>query len=91
MAPRMRDISYPMTCSLAEYNKNMKKCPNGHEVSDEVKFCPICGAEVVEKRAKFCPQCGTERKENQKFCPQCGAAFEASRIVEKKKPKRDLQ
>lgn len=66
----------------------MKKCPNGHEVSDEVKFCPICGAEVVEKKARFCPQCGYERQGSEKFCPKCGAAFEASKVVEKKKSRR---
>lgn len=30
----------------------MKKCPNGHEVSDNVKFCPHCGAQVTRRRSK---------------------------------------
>ena len=50
----------------------MRKCPNGHEVSDTVKFCPQCGAEVVNK---FCPNCGKERKDNEKFCSHCGTSF----------------
>ena len=30
----------------------MKKCPNGHEVGDNVKFCPQCGAQVTSRRSK---------------------------------------
>jgi len=44
----------------------MKKCPNGHEVSGDVKFCPQCGAEMLEDVAedvRFCKKCGNERRE----------------------------
>ena len=53
----------------------MKKCPNGHEVSDNVKFCPQCGAETVDSNKEFCSNCGKERKENEKFCSHCGTPF----------------
>lgn len=54
----------------------MKKCLNGHEVSDNVKFCPKCGADIVERGAKFCAKCGNERKGMEMFCSQCGTPFD---------------
>ena len=51
------------------------KCPNGHEVSDNVKFCPTCGAAIVRGN-KYCTKCGNERKGTEKFCSQCGTPFE---------------
>lgn len=53
----------------------MKQCPNGHEVSDNVKFCPECGAEIIDNCAKFCAKCGNERKGTEKFCSQCGTPY----------------
>lgn len=52
-------------------------CPNGHEVKDNLRFCPICGAELQEKVMKFCKKCGNERKGTEKFCPKCGTPFES--------------
>lgn len=53
----------------------MKKCPNGHEVSDNVKYCPTCGAGIISGN-KFCTKCGSERKGTEKFCSQCGTPFD---------------
>lgn len=56
----------------------MKECPNGHEVSDTVKFCPQCGAEIQDKLAeeiRFCKKCGHERNGAEKFCSHCGFSF----------------
>lgn len=53
----------------------MKQCPNGHEVSDNVKFCPECGAEIKDNGTKFCVKCGNERKGTEKFCSQCGTPY----------------
>lgn len=56
----------------------MRKCPNGHEVSGDVKFCPQCGAEMLEDVAedvRFCKKCGNERKGVEKFCSHCGHPF----------------
>lgn len=56
----------------------MKECPNGHEVSDTVKFCPKCGAEIQNKFAeeiRFCKKCGHERNGTEKFCSHCGQSF----------------
>lgn len=51
-------------------------CPNGHEVNDSVRFCPICGAELKEGGTKFCKKCGNERKGTENFCSKCGTPFE---------------
>ena len=51
------------------------KCPNGHEVGDNVKFCPTCGAEIVRGN-KYCTKCGNERKGTEKFCSKCGTPFD---------------
>ena len=53
-----------------------KKCPNGHEVNDNLKFCPKCGAELIESGNRFCKKCGTERKGTEKFCSKCGTPFD---------------
>lgn len=53
----------------------MKQCPNGHDVSDNMRFCPTCGAEVVEDGTLFCTKCGNKRKGTEKFCPQCGTPY----------------
>ena len=67
----------------------MKYCPNGHEVSDTVKYCPQCGAEIqneVIDEIRFCKKCGYERKETERFCSHCGNPFnsvaESSRITQ---------
>lgn len=51
-------------------------CPNGHEVNDSVRFCPVCGTELKEGGTKFCKKCGNERKGTEKFCSKCGTPFE---------------
>ena len=53
----------------------MKQCPNGHEVGDNIKYCPTCGAEIISGN-KFCTKCGNERKGAEKFCPKCGTPFD---------------
>ena len=54
----------------------MKICPNGHEVSDNVKFCPTCGTVIISGN-KFCTKCGSERMGMEKFCSQCGTPFDS--------------
>ena len=57
----------------------MRQCPNGHEVGDNVKYCPTCGAEIISGN-KFCTKCGNERKGTEKFCSQCGTPFDSVSI-----------
>lgn len=54
----------------------MKKCPNGHPVGDNMKFCPKCGVEIVEDGPIMCAKCGNERKGSEKFCPKCGTPYD---------------
>jgi hypothetical protein len=56
---------------------NMKICPNGHEVNDDVKYCPTCGAEIISGN-KFCTKCGSVRKGMEKNCSHCGTPFDSS-------------
>lgn len=55
-----------------------KMCPNGHEVNDNVRFCPICGAEVSSGGSRFCKKCGNERLGTENFCSKCGTPFEGA-------------
>lgn len=57
----------------------MKKiCPECHQEFDGGKFCPECGAKLVDAEVKlFCPNCNIV-VEKGKFCPECG-----SKLVEK--------
>lgn len=54
---------------------NKNGCPNGHSVSGDMKYCPICGSKIYDTRGRFCTNCGNERNETDKFCPQCGMPF----------------
>ena len=58
------------------------KCPNGHEVNGQVKFCPTCGADL--RRMKFCTNCGYERNGDEKVCPQCGRPFDTQGTYDEK-------
>ena len=67
----------------------MRQCPNGHEVGGEAKFCPICGAEVIDNGTTYCAKCGNERKGTEKFCSQCGTPFGGSPMLgNNKTPKK---
>ena len=61
-----------------------KKCPNGHPVTDDMNFCPICGAEITVAGMRFCPNCGEERLPSDRFCTHCGFPFGQRPIEEKK-------
>ena len=44
-------------------------CPNCKQEFDG-KFCPECGAKLIEKTQRICPNCNIEVES--KFCPECG-------------------
>ncbi|MBO4513731.1 MAG: SEL1-like repeat protein, partial [Victivallales bacterium] len=53
----------------------MKKCPNGHEMPDEMLFCTMCGYKFPQ--TKECPQCHAEVNITFNFCGKCGYNFTA--------------
>lgn len=53
----------------------MKLCPNGHQVDDDLRFCPQCGQEIIEY-LNFCPKCGQKRSGSERFCMSCGTLLE---------------
>jgi hypothetical protein len=55
---------------------SMARCPNdGTLAAPGTKFCPECGAQMVQPVAAICPGCGTDTK-GAKFCPNCGNKME---------------
>ena len=50
----------------------MRKCPNGHDVSDDVKYCPQCG-NPLNDGITICSKCGAEFSNKAKYCPKCGS------------------
>jgi hypothetical protein len=50
------------------------RCPNdGTLAAPGTKFCPECGAAMVQPATNACPQCGATVAPGAKFCPECGA------------------
>ena len=57
------------------------RCPkDGTLAAAGTKFCPNCGAPMVQPAADPCPKCGADVKGG-KFCPECGAKIERSAAV----------
>lgn len=55
---------------------SMARCPNdGTLAAPGTKFCPECGAQMVQPASTACPKCGTETG-GAKFCPNCGNKME---------------
>ena len=55
----------------------MKTCPTcKKEVSEETKFCDVCGTQISE--TIFCPNCGKQTSTESAFCQNCGASVTES-------------
>jgi uncharacterized membrane protein YvbJ len=61
----------------------VRKCPNGHPVTDDMKFCPVCGTDITNVGIRFCPNCGKERQSGDMFCTNCGLSFKQEMEKEK--------
>ncbi len=56
----------------------LARCPNdGTLAAVGTKFCPECGAQMVQPEVAKCKQCGAETM-GAKFCPNCGAKVETA-------------
>jgi ribosomal protein L32 len=54
------------------------RCPNdGTLAAAGTRFCPNCGAAMVQPEATKCPNCGQDTH-GAKFCPNCGTKIEAA-------------
>jgi ribosomal protein L32 len=57
----------------------MARCPNdGTFAPAGTKFCPECGAQMVQPQVETCPNCGAQTF-GAKFCPECGTKLEAEK------------
>jgi hypothetical protein len=56
---------------------NTARCPkDGTLAAPGTKFCPECGAPMIQPAANVCPKCGAAVAVGTKFCPECGAKIE---------------
>ncbi len=62
--------------SAQQAASQLARCPNDGTVAPAgTKYCPECGAAMIQPASTRCPQCG-EETHGAKFCPNCGAAQE---------------
>lgn len=62
--------------SAENANQKLARCPNdGTLAAPGTKFCPECGAQMIQPPSTRCPKCGTETA-GAKFCPNCGEKIE---------------
>ncbi len=55
-------------------SQKMARCSkDGTLAAPGTKFCPECGAQMIQPAVATCPKCGQETN-GAKFCPNCGAA-----------------
>jgi ribosomal protein L32 len=67
--------------SAASASEQLARCPNdGTMAAPGTKFCPECGAAMIQPASDKCPQCGTETH-GAKFCPNCGAKVEKAPVL----------
>lgn len=56
----------------------MARCPNDNTLAAAgTKFCPECGAAMIQPAIAACPKCGKEVG-GAKFCPECGSKVESA-------------
>ena len=68
----MKEVLFLEIMSGINKLTKVRRCPNGHTVGDDMRFCPICGTEISSSEICFCPNCGTKRLLTDKFCSNCG-------------------
>lgn len=62
--------------AAAQAANTLASCPvDGTLAAAGTKFCPECGAQMVQPKSTNCPSCG-QATHGAKFCPNCGAKVE---------------
>ena len=62
--------------SVQKAGSQLACCPvDGTVAPAGTKFCPECGAKMIQPAASPCPNCGAETH-GAKFCPECGTKIE---------------
>jgi hypothetical protein len=58
----------------------LARCPqDGTLAAAGTKFCPECGAQMIQPASTLCPNCHAETK-GAKFCPECGTRIEVKTV-----------
>jgi ribosomal protein L32 len=62
--------------AMKQTAESMARCPNdGTLAKPGTRYCPECGAHMIQPTVDVCPQCGTPTG-GAKFCANCGAKIE---------------
>lgn len=62
-------------------SQQLARCPNdGTLAAPGTKFCPECGAQMIQPPSDKCPNCGAETH-GAKFCPNCGTKIEQVNVL----------
>ena len=72
--------------AVSQAANNMARCPqDGTLAAAGTKFCPECGASMLQPQTANCPTCG-QPTYGAKFCPNCGAKVEQAPAIPAKCP-----
>jgi ribosomal protein L32 len=62
--------------TAAKASQQLARCPSdGTVAAAGTKFCPECGAQMIQPQSTACPNCGADTH-GAKFCPECGTKIE---------------
>lgn len=72
----IQDVIKKASDAASQAAATAARCPrDGRMAPAGTKFCPDCGAAMVQPAADACPNCGAETR-GAKFCPDCGTKIE---------------
>jgi ribosomal protein L32 len=72
------DVVKKASQAAQQATSQLATCPkDGTKAAPGTKFCPECGAPMVQPVAIVCPKCGADAQ-GAKFCPNCGTKMEAA-------------
>jgi hypothetical protein len=73
--------------AVSQAATSMARCPeDGTLAKPGTKFCPECGAAMLQPQSATCPSCG-QPTYGAKFCPNCGAKAEQAPVIPANCPK----